>query len=82
MLTVIFLIIIQIHLIQKTLEDCINLIKQKKLDCGIAFDGDGDRIGVIDDKGRVLSGDQLLLLFSYEILKKKKRCQNYRRCKM
>ena len=56
----------------KNLEDCINLIKQKKLDCGIAFDGDGDRIGVIDDKGRVLSGDQLLLLFSYEILKKKK----------
>jgi phosphomannomutase len=54
------------------LKDCINLIIQEKLDLGIAFDGDGDRIGVIDDKGRVLSGDQLLLLFSYEILKKKK----------
>ena len=56
----------------KNLKDCINLIIQEKLDLGIAFDGDGDRIGVIDDKGRVLSGDQLLLLFSYEILKKKK----------
>ena len=56
----------------KNLKDCINLITQEKLDLGIAFDGDGDRIGVIDDKGRVLSGDQLLLLFSYEILKKKK----------
>jgi len=56
----------------KNLKDCVNLIRQKKLDFGIAFDGDGDRIGVIDDKGRVLSGDQLLLLFSYEILKKKR----------
>ena len=42
------------------------------MDFGIAFDGDGDRIGVIDDKGRVLSGDQLLLLFAKEILKKKR----------
>lgn len=56
----------------KNLKECIQLIKKKQMDFGIAFDGDGDRIGVIDDKGRVLSGDQLLLLFAKEILKKKR----------
>ena len=54
----------------KNLIECIQLIK-KQMDFGM-FDGDGDRIGVIDDKGRVLSGDQLLLLFAKEILKKKR----------
>ena len=68
----IFQIITQTHQTPKKFKDCIDIIKQEKLDLGIAFDGDGDRIGVVDDKGRVLSGDQILLLFAYEILKKKK----------
>ncbi len=38
-------------------------------DLGIAFDGDGDRIGAIDGKGRILWGDQLLVLWSREVLK-------------
>ncbi|NQV54317.1 MAG: phosphomannomutase/phosphoglucomutase [Rhodospirillales bacterium] len=51
-----------------------NLVQLKKLvasnacDIGIAFDGDGDRIGVIDSKGRVLWGDQILLILAREIL--------------
>ena len=38
---------------------------------GVAFDGDGDRIGAIDEKGNVLWGDQLLLIFGREILTRK-----------
>lgn len=38
-------------------------------DCGIAFDGDADRIGVVTDAGEILWGDELLLLFSRFILK-------------
>ncbi len=41
-----------------------------KADAGIAYDGDADRIGVITDRGDVLWGDELLLLFSRFILKK------------
>jgi phosphomannomutase/phosphoglucomutase len=38
---------------------------------GVAFDGDGDRIGAIDEKGNILWGDQLLLIFGREILTRK-----------
>lgn len=38
-------------------------------DCGIAFDGDGDRIGVVDGKGRILQGDQLLVLYARDFLR-------------
>ena len=37
-------------------------------DLGIAFDGDGDRIGAVDRKGRVLFGDQLMILFARDVL--------------
>jgi phosphomannomutase len=43
-------------------------VAEAKADLGIAFDGDGDRIGVIDGKGRILWGDQLLVLFAREVL--------------
>lgn len=56
----------------KNLKDVINSVQEKKCDFGIAFDGDGDRIGVVDDLGRPVPGDILLLLFSIDILKKKK----------
>jgi phosphomannomutase len=39
-------------------------------DLGIAFDGDGDRIGVVDAKGRILWGDQLLILLARDVLKR------------
>ncbi len=41
----------------------------EKADLGIAFDGDGDRIGVIDNKGRILWGDQFLVFLARDVLK-------------
>lgn len=41
----------------------------ERADLGIAFDGDADRIGVIDDKGNILWGDQLMILYSRAVLK-------------
>lgn len=43
-------------------------VREVGADCGIAFDGDGDRIGIVDGKGRILFGDQILMLLSEEIL--------------
>lgn len=44
------------------------LVAREKCDLGIAFDGDGDRIGVVDGQGRVLWGDQLLVLLARDVL--------------
>ena len=38
---------------------------------GIGFDGDTDRIGVVDEQGRIIHGDQLMILFAREILNRK-----------
>lgn len=46
------------------------LVQEKGADVGIGYDGDGDRIGVITDEGRILWGDELLILFSRFILEK------------
>jgi phosphomannomutase/phosphoglucomutase len=56
--------------IPENLRDLIRLVDTEKADAGIAYDGDADRIGVITDRGDVLWGDELLLLFSRYILKK------------
>ena len=45
------------------------LVEDKGLDFGIAFDGDGDRIGAVDGKGRVIWGDQLLMILAEPVLK-------------
>jgi phosphomannomutase/phosphoglucomutase len=52
----------------KNLEDLIAAVKREKAEVGIAYDGDADRIGVIDDKGNILWGDQLMILFSRYVL--------------
>ena len=44
-------------------------VARRGCDLGIAFDGDGDRIGAIDGQGRILWGDQLLVLWSRDVLK-------------
>ena len=51
------------------LADLRALVLDRQLDFGVAFDGDGDRIGVIDGLGRALAGDQLLGLFAQTVLK-------------
>ncbi len=53
------------------LKDLIALVRKEKLDLGIGFDGDGDRIGVVDESGRIIYGDQLMIIFSREILSRK-----------
>ena len=58
--------------IPKNLEDLIDRVKKSRADVGIGYDGDGDRIGVVDDMGNIIWGDQLMILFSREILKEKK----------
>ena len=54
--------------IEKNLETLIKRVREKNADLGIAFDGDGDRIGIIDDLGKVLWGDQLLAILAEDVL--------------
>jgi phosphomannomutase len=54
---------------EKNLADLKTLVAAKKLDFGVAFDGDGDRIGAIDGLGRVIWGDQLLMIYAEDLLK-------------
>ncbi|MEQ1542860.1 MAG: phosphomannomutase/phosphoglucomutase [Novosphingobium sp.] len=53
---------------EKNLADLKALVAAKNLDFGIAFDGDGDRIGAIDGEGRVIWGDQLLMIYAEDLL--------------
>jgi phosphomannomutase len=55
--------------VEKNLEHLKRLVAEKQLDFGIAFDGDGDRIGAVDGKGRVIWGDQLMLILAEAVLK-------------
>lgn len=57
--------------VEENLKQLIELVGEKKADLGIAFDGDADRLGVISDKGEIIWGDKLLILFSRSILKEK-----------
>lgn len=58
--------------IPENLRDLIERIKKIGADLGIGYDGDGDRIGVVDDQGNIIWGDQLMIIFSREILKNQK----------
>src|SRR5579863_1601382 len=53
----------------ENLKDLIAAVRSHQADVGIAFDGDADRIGVVDEQGEVIFGDRLMLLFAREILK-------------
>lgn len=56
--------------VEKNLLDLRRKIAEENCDLGIAFDGDGDRIGVMDDEGEILWGDQLLIFYAREVLQK------------
>ena len=58
--------------IPENLKDLTGRMKKMGADLGIGYDGDADRIGVVDDQGKIIWGDQLMILFSREILKHKK----------
>lgn len=53
------------------LKELIAKVKRTKADIGIAYDGDVDRVGAVDEKGNVIFGDQLLILFARAVLKEK-----------
>ncbi len=55
--------------VPENLVQLIEAVRAGKLDAGIAFDGDGDRIGVVDDEGAILWGDQLLMLYAADVLR-------------
>lgn len=54
--------------IPENLEDIIHKVAEQKADLGIAFDGDADRIGAVDEKGRIVWGDQLVAIYSKDVL--------------
>ena len=58
--------------VEENLEDLRALVAEKSLDFGVAFDGDGDRIGAIDGEGRVIWGDQLLMVYAEDLLARRK----------
>jgi phosphomannomutase/phosphoglucomutase len=56
--------------VPENLEMLIDKVREEKADLGIAYDGDGDRIGAVDEKGNILWGDELLLIFSRDVLER------------
>ncbi|MED5205849.1 MAG: phosphomannomutase/phosphoglucomutase [Pseudomonadota bacterium] len=57
--------------VEENLADLRELVAGKSLDFGVAFDGDGDRIGAIDGEGRVIWGDQLLMVYAEDLLSRR-----------
>lgn len=55
----------------ENLIDLQNAMKQNALDVGLAFDGDGDRVGILDDKQNILWADRQMMLYSADVLKRK-----------
>lgn len=56
---------------KKNMTDLIALVKEKNLDLGVGYDGDADRIGVVDADGNMVYGDQLMVIYAREILSRK-----------
>ena len=54
--------------VPKNLKQLINLVKKKKCDLGFAFDGDGDRLGVVDNKGRIIFADKIVAFLARDVL--------------
>ena len=54
--------------VPENLLDLINCVQKNNCDLGIAFDGDGDRIGVVDNLGNIIWGDQLMVFYAQNIL--------------
>jgi phosphomannomutase/phosphoglucomutase len=57
----------------ENLRDLQSAVRREAAELGIGFDGDGDRIGVVDEQGRVVFGDQLLVLFARDLVRRQGR---------
>jgi phosphomannomutase/phosphoglucomutase len=55
--------------VEKNMLDLSKKVKEEGAELGIGFDGDADRIGIVDEKGKILWGDQLLMIFARDLLK-------------
>ena len=53
----------------ENLQDLIQAVKENSADAGIAFDGDGDRLGAVTEKGDIIFPDQLMMIFAKDVLK-------------
>jgi phosphomannomutase / phosphoglucomutase len=62
--------------IPANLADLIAAVRHEHADVGIAFDGDADRIGVIDETGEIIWGDQLLIIYARDVIARKGRRQS------
>lgn len=54
--------------VAENLQDLIAAVKREGAEMGIAFDGDADRIGLVDDEGRIIWGDHILILYARDVL--------------
>ena len=57
--------------VDENLEDLIRTVRETPHDLGVAFDGDADRLGAVDENGDIVRGDILLLLFGLDLLEKR-----------
>ena len=61
--------------VPENLEDLIREVKRRGAELGIAFDGDADRIGLVDDQGNIIWGDNILILYARDVLSRTGRGQ-------
>ena len=57
--------------VPENLKELINTVRSEKAEMGLAFDGDSDRLGVVDQQGNILWGDQVLMVFARDVLKRR-----------
>ncbi|MFQ5536556.1 MAG: phosphomannomutase/phosphoglucomutase [Gemmatimonadota bacterium] len=57
--------------VDENLQDLIETVRREGLEVGVAFDGDADRIGAVDETGAIIRGDTLLLLYGLDLLEKR-----------
>jgi phosphomannomutase/phosphoglucomutase len=55
--------------VPENIQTLISQVKKSKADFGVGYDGDGDRIGVVDENGQIIWGDRLLIIYSRDILR-------------
>ena len=61
--------------VPENLEDIIRVVRERRADIGLAFDGDADRLGVVDGKGEIIWGDHVLILYARDVLSRTGRGQ-------